>query len=253
MHNSINRFTQTVQDYIKYRPSYPTEVLETLIEDCGLTKNSIIADIGSGTGLLAKLFLDYGNTVYGVEPNQAMREAGEEYLKQYSNFISVDGTAESTNLKDKSIDIITVGTAFHWFDPEKTKVEFKRILKNHGWVLLVWNVRDVERSTLIRDYEKLILKYGTDYRESSASKFDKTALDTFFSPDEIKTQSFTNSQKFDWEGLKGRLLSTSYSLRPDDKQYDNMLSDLKDIFDRYQKNGKVEFLYSTKLHYGHIR
>lgn len=253
MHNSINRFTQTVQDYIKYRPSYPTEVLETLIEDCGLTRNSIIADIGSGTGLLSKLFLDYGNTVYGVEPNQAMRKAGEEYLKQYSNFISVDGTAESTNLKDKSIDIITVGTAFHWFDPEKTQVEFKRILKNHGWVLLVWNVRDVERSTLIRDYEKLILKYGTDYRESSASKFDKTALDTFFSPNEIKTQSFTNSQKFDWEGLKGRLLSTSYSLRPDDKQYDNMLSDLKDIFDRYQKNGKVEFLYSTKLHYVNIK
>jgi ubiquinone/menaquinone biosynthesis C-methylase UbiE len=253
MKNSLQRFTQAVQYYIKYRPSYPKAVLETLIEDCGLTKNSIIADIGSGTGLLSKLFLDYDNTVYGVEPNQAMREAGEEYLKQYANFISVDGTAESTNLKDKSIDIITVGTAFHWFDPGKTKIEFERILKNLGWVLLVWNVRDIEHSALIGDYEKLILKYGKDYRESSASKFDQTALATFFSPNEIKTQSFTNSQKFDWEGLKGRLLSTSYSLRPDDKQYDNMLAELKDIFDRYQKNGKIEFLYSTKLHYGRIK
>ena len=253
MNNSVNRFTQTVQDYIKYRPSYPKKVLQTLIDECGLTKNSIIADVGSGTGLFSKLFLDYGNTVFGVEPNNDMRIAGEEFLKHYSNFHSFDGTAESSTLKAESVDIVTVGTAFHWFDVEESKREFQRILKSPGWVLLVWNVRDIEHSELVRDWEKLILTYGKDYSESAASKFDKAALDSFFSPGEMQTRSFENSQQFDWEGLKGRLSSTSYSLRPGDDKYDEMLNELKTIFDRYQQNGKVEFLYATKIHFGRIK
>ncbi len=252
MNKSTERFTQTVQDYIKYRPSYPKEVLQLLIDECDLRKNKIIADVGSGTGLLSKLFLNYGNLVYGVEPNQPMREAAEEYLKEYPNFYSINATAEATSLEKQSVDIITVGTAFHWFDIAKTKVEFKRILKVGGWVLLVWNVRNVEQSKLLRDYENLLLKYGTDYKESNARKFNKTATKEFFSPNEMKVHSFKNTQQFDWAGLKGRLLSTSYSLRPGDDKYEEMLNELKDIFERYQKNGMVEFLYDTKLNYGRI-
>lgn len=248
----MEHFTKTVQDYIKYRPSYPKEVLDVLVNECDLTKNKIIADIGAGTGILSKLLLDAGNSVYGVEPNQAMRKAAETYLKDYSNFHSIDGTAEETKLNDHSVDLVTVGTAFHWFDAEKTKIEFQRILKSPGWVLLVWNVRDIEHSNLLRDYEKLILEYGTDYRESSASKFDLSALENFFSPHKMTTRSFKNAQLLDWEGLKGRLLSTSYSLRSDDEKYSDMLSALKNIFNQYQKNGVVEFLYQTKLHYGCI-
>src|SRR3990167_7587928 len=166
MNKPTERFIETVQDYIKYRPSYPKEVLQLLIDEGDLTKNKIIADVGSGTGLLSKLFLDYGSVVYGVEPNQSMREAAEEYLKEYSNFYSINGTAEATLLEDQSVNIITVGTAFHWFDIVKTKVEFRRILKKDGWVLLVWNVRNMEESALLRDYENLLLMYGTDYKES---------------------------------------------------------------------------------------
>lgn len=252
MNKPTERFTETVQDYIKYRPSYPKEVLQLLIDECDLRKNKIIADVGSGTGLLSKLFLNHGNSVYGVEPNQAMREAAEEYLKEYSNFYSINGTAEATSLDKKSIDIITVGTAFHWFDIANTKVEFKRILKKDGWVLLVWNVRNIEESELLREYENLLLVYSTDYKESNARKFNKTAVKEFFSPNEMKMCSFKNAQRFDWNGLKGRLLSTSYSLRPGNARYDEMLKKLKEIFERYQKNGIVEFLYDTKLNYGHI-
>lgn len=250
MNKPTERFTDTVQDYIKYRPSYPKEVLQLLIDECDLTKNKIIADVGSGTGLLSKLFLDYGNIVYGVEPNQSMREAAEEYLKEYSNFYSVNGTAEATSLEDKSVDIITVGTAFHWFDVVKTKIEFRRILKKEGWVVLVWNVRNVKDSALLRDYENLLLEYATDYKESNAIKFDKTAVEEFFSPHEMKTDSFKNIQQFDWDGFKGRLLSSSYSLRPGDARYEEMLKELKEIFERYQHKGRVEFLYEARLSYG---
>ena len=247
------RFSQTVQNYIKYRPSYPKEVVEVLIDECGLTKASIIADVGSGTGILSKLLLDHGNTVYGVEPNHAMRTAAEAYLKSYAHFHSISGTAEATSLSSHSVDIITAGTAFHWFDADKTKIEFKRILKARGWVLLVWNVRNTECSSLLHEYENLILKYGTDYAESRASKFDKTVLEEkFFAPFAMKMQSFKNSQQFDWEGLQGRLLSTSYSLRTGEPGYEYMLSELRKIFDRYAQNGKVDFLYDTKLYYGKL-
>lgn len=246
------RFTETVQDYIKYRPSYPKEVLQTLINECGLTPKSIIADIGSGTGFLAKLFLDNGNEVYGVEPNKEMREAGEEYLKEYKNFRSVNGTAEATTLENKSVDFVTAGTAFHWFDPVKTKQEFKRILKPNGWVLLVWNVRDMN-SDLIRDYEELIIKYGTDYKDSNARKFNQTIGEEFFTPNKMYEKFFPYKQQFDWKGFQGRILSASYSLRPGDAKYPEMMHELKTIFDRYQQNGVVEFLYQTKLYYGQLK
>ncbi len=247
----IEPFTKTVQYYLKYRPSYPKQVLDLLVNECGLNKNSVIADIGSGTGLLAKLFLDVGNTVYGVEPNQAMREAGEVYLAQYSQFHSISGTAEATHLENASMDFITAGTAFHWFDVEKTKREFKRIAKPKAWVVLVWNVRDTQ-SPLICAYESLLLEYGKDYADSNAKKLDKVAMDTFFSDQTIKTASLRNVQQFDWEGFKGRLLSMSFIPGSEDARYKTMIEELNQIFLRYEKNGFIEFLYKTNLYYSHI-
>lgn len=252
MMDSSNRFTQTVQNYVKYRPSYPKEVIDILIHDCSLTKEQVIADIGSGTGFLTKLFLDFGNKVYGIEPNDAMREAASEYLKDYSTFENLNGTAEQTGLKDESVDFVVAGTAFHWFDPVKTKLEFQRILKNPGFVLLIWNVRDIH-SDLVRAYENLIIEHGKDYCDSAAQHFDKSAVDDFFKPFEMHTKTLKNSQTFDWVGFQGRLLSTSYSLRPGDVCFDEMISELKNIFDRYQIKDQVEFLYDTKLYYGRLK
>lgn len=247
----IEPFTKTVEHYLKYRPSYPKEVLDLLVDECGLSRKSVIADIGSGTGFLAKLFLDVGITVYGVEPNQAMREAGEAYLAQYSQFYSISGTAETTHLENSSMDFITAGTAFHWFDVEKTKREFKRIAKPNAWIVLVWNVRDTD-SPLIRDYESLLLEYGNDYANSNAKKLDKVAMNTFFSEQTINTASFRNVQQFDLEGFKGRLLSMSFIPGPENEKYTAMLEQLKQIFLRYEKNGVIEFLYKTNLYYSHI-
>lgn len=247
----IEPFTKTVQHYLKYRPSYPLEILDLLVKECGLSKKSIIADIGSGTGFLTKLFLDYGNTVYGIEPNQAMREAGEAYLAQYPDFHSISGTAEATHLDTGSIDFITAGTAFHWFDVEKTKQEFQRIARPYAWVVLVWNVRDIG-SPLIRDYENLLQEYGNDYANSNAKKLDKVAMDSFFKGYTLKKATFKNSQHFNWEGFKGRLLSMSFIPRSEHANYKSMIEQLKNIFLRYEKNGKIEFLYHTNMYYSQI-
>lgn len=251
MTKHTERFTQTVDDYLKYRPTYPKEVLAVMQTKCGLSQESIIADVGSGTGFLTQLFLRHGNTVYGVEPNDAMRTAAEKYLKNYPNFHSINGTAEETHLDAHTFDFVTVGTAFHWFDVEKTKHEFRRILKSPGWCLLVWNVRDLN-SPLINDYEKLITEYSTDYCTSRASEFDQTAVAEFFQPHPMHTAEFRNMQTFDWESFQGRLLSASYSLRPGDERYKAMIQALHEIFDRHQKNNQIEFSYLTKLYYGRL-
>src|SRR5215469_16795520 len=135
------RFSNRVTDYARYRPSYPPELLDLLRMECGLQHEQNIADIGSGTGLLTKLFLENGNRVFGVEPNGEMRSAGEEVLRGYPNFTSIDGSAEATTLADSSVDFISAGQAFHWFDVELARGEFRRILKPGGWVVIVWQDR----------------------------------------------------------------------------------------------------------------
>ena len=149
MSDSTRRFSSRVDNYVKYRPSYPPEVVELLAAECGLTPGALVADIGAGTGLLAELFLQNGYRVLGVEPNREMRQAGERLLGDYPHFTSIDGTAEVTTLADKSVDIITAGQAFHWFDREKARAEFARILRPGGWVALVWNERRVDATPFL--------------------------------------------------------------------------------------------------------
>lgn len=253
MRSPTERFSATVEQYVKYRPSYPKDLIQLLEKNCGLTPEKVIADVGSGTGFLTKLFLDYGNVVYGIEPNNAMRDAAENYLADYKNFISLNGTAENTTLAADRIDFVTVGTAFHWFDAGKTKLEFQRILKSPGWVILIWNVRNIKESALLRDYEKLIQRFGKDYKDQPGEKFEKTIVADFFTPFAMYTHTMSNKQVFDWEGLQGRLLSTSYSLRPGETGFDEMMQALQQIFERHQQNQRVEFIYDTKIYFGRLR
>ena len=198
------RFSSRVENYIKYRPKYPKKIIKYLKNKKILKKSSIIADIGSGTGILSELFLKNGNKVFGIEPNKDMRQAGERLLKNYSKFISIDGSAESTTLENNCIDIITAGQAFHWFELEETRKEFKRILGPNGYVVLIWNSRKKNTSGFPNDYEKLIMTYGTDVKEVHKSE---KKVDAFFN---YEKKIFYNYQELDFEGLKGRLLSTSY-------------------------------------------
>lgn len=246
------RFSTRVADYIRYRPGYLPAVLRLLEEECGLDSTSVVADVGSGTGILSELLLKNGNRVYGVEPNREMREAGESLLASYANFVSVDGRAEETTLDDKSVDFITAGQAFHWFDPPVTRREFMRILRPGGWVVLVWNDRRTAGTPFLEEYERLLLEYGTDYKEVSVKYAEESMLATLYGPSEIRSQTFDNEQVFDFDGLLGRLTSSSYVPQPGHPNFDPLMRELESLFQRHERDGRVVVAYDTKVFYGRL-
>ena len=218
---------------------------------CGLTAESSIADLGSGTGFLTELFLKHGNPVFGVEPNPEMRAAGEKVLARYPKFRSVDGTAESTTLSDHSVDFVTVGQAFHWFDRQRCRPEFERILKPNGWVVLVWNGYRIETSPLMAGYQDLMVRYGTDYSEVQREVV-ACDVESFYAAGRCGYANFEFQQTFDYEGLKGRLLSASYAPEPDHPDYQAMLGEVRRLFEDHQTDGRVIFAYETEVYYGQL-
>lgn len=253
------RFTGRVENYIKYRPGYPSDVIKALTKECGLTKDSVVADVGSGTGILSELFLKNGNKVFGVEPNRAMRAAGARLLGQYRHFTSVDATAEATTLPGSSVDFVTAGQAFHWFNREEARKEFSRILKPtagpenlRGWVVLIWNERLTDTSPFLHAYEELLQKYGTDYAAVDHRNVTPDAITAFFAPRPFTLMKLENRQILDFEGVKGRLLSSSYTPEPGDPNYVPMLDMLRAIFDKYHNDGKVAFDYVTQMYFGQL-
>jgi SAM-dependent methyltransferase len=251
MTNTVERFSNRVENYVKYRPNYPKEVLHLFQTEMKLQKSSAIADAGSGTGISSRLFLENGNTVFGVEPNAAMREAAEEFLKVFPNFISVDGTAENTTLPDNSVDFVIAAQAFHWFDIEKTRAEFGRILKDKGFIALVWNERQLDTNEFLREYEKLLLKFGNDYEKVRHENIGEKILKDFFQKG-FSTKTFLNAQTLDFAGLKGRVLSSSYMPSETDSRFEPMAAELERLFDKYSENGKIQILYDTNVHYSQI-
>lgn len=245
------RFSDRVENYIKYRPNYPKEIILFLEKEIGLTSTSIIADIGSGTGISSEMFLKNGNTVYGIEPNREMREAGENLLNPYSNFYSIKGTAEDTLLPNNIIDFITIGQAFHWFEVEKAKIEFKRIIKKDGWVVLIWNERKTNASSFLIAYEEFLNTFGTDYKEVNHVN-TYGSIEKLFTGNGYKLQTFSNIQIFDYRGLEGRVLSSSYIPSGDDPKYFFMLEELQKLFEKFQSEGAVVFEYTTKIFYGQL-
>ncbi len=252
MLNSTERFSSRVENYIKYRPGYPKAVIDLLRKDCQLTSASVIADIGSGTGILTELLLKNGNTVFGIEPNQEMRGAAERLLSSYPGFHSVAATAEATTLPEKSMDLITASQAFHWFDCGKARREFLRILKPEGWVALIWNDRNITNHPLFRAYEQLLRTYATEYEAVGHKHADADLVGSFFGTGGFKVATFPNEQVFDYDGLQGRLLSSSYAPEQGHPKHAPMLEGLGAIFKRHEVNGKVTFEYDTVVYYGRL-
>lgn len=248
MSDTVQRFSNRAANYVKYRPGYPPEVLDLFKTEMGLTEKSVLADIGSGTGLSAKLFLENSSTVYGVEPNSAMREAAQEYLKEFPNFISHDGTAENTNLDDASLDFVIAAQAFHWFNAEKTRTEFQRVLKPAGHVVLMWNERQLDRTEFLREYEEFLLKYAVDYEKVRHENIDQEKLADFFQAD-YRRATFANEQEFDLAGLRGRLLSASYMPSEDDPSFPALEKELKELFAKHSEQGRIKVFYDTNIYY----
>jgi len=250
--DSTKRFSDRVDNYVKYRPGYPSEVIEFLKSAGELSGSSVIADVGAGTGIFTKLLLDAGYRVYAVEPNQPMRDAAVEQLSTYNKFTPVDGTAEATTLADKSIDLIVCAQAFHWFNDAKTKVEFSRILKPDAKAALIWNNRLADVDDFAVAYEGLLKRDGIDYNKVNHRNVRDIDFKAFFKNGVYTVTKYTNQQIFDLDGLVGRAYSSSYVPPQDTEAGQQFLVLLKDIFDRYNVDGKVAFHYQTEIYLGGV-
>ena len=245
------RFSARVENYIRYRPDYPPQVLDTLRTECGLTPQSTVADIACGTGIFTRMLLEQGNRVYGVEPNREMREAAERLLADYPNFASIPGTAEATTLPNQALDFATAAQAAHWFDLPRARKEFARILKPKGWAVLLWNERSTDTTPFLRSYEDLLLAYGTDYEQVRHENTTDNIAE-FFTPTPFQSRVFDMRQDFAYDELKGRLLSSSYAPMPGHPNYEPMLERLRQMFDTYNQNGRVTMEYVTRMYYGQL-
>jgi SAM-dependent methyltransferase len=249
--NATSRFSDRVENYVRYRPGYPPQVLEMLKQECGLKREHRIADIASGTGIWTRLLLENGNRVSGVEPNAGMREAAERLLSGFSNFNSIAATAEATTLPDHSMDFVTAAQAAHWFNREQSRREFVRILKPGGWLVLLWNERLTDSTPFLRDYEQLLLTYGTDYQDIRHER-TTDAVNEFFDPAPYEERNFPMLQEFDYAGVEGRLLSSSYAPGPEHPKHAAMLQELRRIFDDHAVENRVAFEYKTRVYFGKI-
>jgi SAM-dependent methyltransferase len=246
------RFSNRVADYIRYRPKYPIETLELLRKECGLRPEHVIADVGSGTGFLSELFLKNGNRVIGVEPNAEMRAGGKEYLREYPNFQSVAGSAETTGIANSCVDFVTAGQAFHWFEPKGARREFFRILKPGGWVVVMWNDRRMDEAPLTSEYEDLLVRHGVEYGRVKDAYPERKSLQEFFASGDIGECDFPNFQELDHEGFRGRLLSSSYAPTPGHANFEPMMAGLERIFRAHERNGSVRMEYFTRIYFGHL-
>jgi ubiquinone/menaquinone biosynthesis C-methylase UbiE len=251
MADPTQRFSNRVENYVRYRPRYPRQIIENLRTECGLNPGSVIADVGSGTGMFSELFLANGNRVYGIEPNREMREAAERLLKAQAGFVSVAGSAEATTLPDSGVYFVTAGQAFHWFERARCRIEFARILRPGGWVVLAWNDRRTESTPFLRAYEQLLLEYATDYKEVNHKRMDDSVLGEFFQTAPAR-RSFPSYQQFDFESLKGRLLSSSYAPEAGQPRHPEMLNALEKVFAEHQRGGQVTFEYDTLVYFARL-
>ena len=245
------RFSDRVADYVRYRPGYPDEIVDTLERETGLSPGAVVADFGSGTGLSSELFLRRGYEVYAVEPNAEMRAAAEDRLGSRAGFNSVEGTAECSTLPDAWAELAVAGQAFHWFDCEGARREIARVLRTaESHVALFWNSRRTD-SPFLEAYEEMLLEYATDYQDINHRNIGPAQLRAFFGG-EYQSRVFPSEQPFDFEGLRGRLLSSSYAPAAGQPGHVPMLERLREIFDAHQQGGRVSFLYDTELYFGQI-
>lgn len=252
MADNTQRFTDRVDAYVKYRPSYPSEAIDYLYGTVGLRPGGEVADIGAGTGKFTRLLLEKGSVVFAVEPNEAMRAAAVAELGGKPGFHAIDGTAEATTLPDGAVDHIVCAQAFHWFDRGAAKKEFRRLLRPSGRAALIWNSRLTHGTPFLEAYDKLLRTYGIDYERVGHKNITEEALAGFFLPGEMRAARFPSGQLLDFEALSGRMRSSSYVPQPGHPNFEPMMAELRDIFDRCKEKGLVSFDYETEVFWGGV-
>ena len=252
MTRATERFSSRVDNYARYRPGYPPQAIDLLRERCGLGPGARVADLGSGTGILTELLLASGAEVFAVEPNDGMRAAAEAQLGHYPRFHSVKGTAESTTLAAASVELLVAGQAFHWFDPQRARSEALRVLRPGAWAALLWNERPPELTPFLADYEALLKRHAPEYTRITASRADAGTMREFLGA-AMEVRAFANQQILDFEGLKGRLMSSSYTPEPGDPHHEPMIALLREVFVRHERDGRIVMPYSTLVYFSQLR
>ena len=244
------RFSDRVDDYVRHRPSYPVAMLYWLQHEHGVRSDWRVADVGAGTGISSRIFLDAGHKVVAVEPNAPMRAVAEAAFSKESRFRAVSGSAEHTGLADASIDLVSAAQAFHWFDPIATRGEWSRILRSHGLAAVYWNTRRLVGTPFLVGYEKLLHEYGTDYVSVAERYASDAKMIAWFGTGFRGAAKFEQAQRLDFDALVGRTLSSSYVPRAGHPRHEPLLSALRELFDATQIGGQVGFDYDTRIFVG---
>lgn len=254
--DSKTRFSDRVSDYSRYRPSYPSDAMEYIFNLQSMGPGVTVADVGSGTGLFTELLLDSGASVIAVEPNKAMRSESDKRLKQRANYSSCGGSAESSGLKDNSVNMVTAAQAFHWFDLSETKIEFKRILKPEGVIVLIWNRRDPCESEFLMKYEALLQESVPEYNQVTHANVSEAIVEEFLGTGigagtgtGTKKVHFKHFQDFDLVGLKGRLLSSSYCPAAGEEGHAELMQGLEKLYSAYATSNGIRFDYRTEIYH----
>lgn len=248
----VERFSGRETAYARYRPHYPQAVITALAAEFGLTPQDVVADIGSGTGISSMLFLGNGNPVFGVEPNAEMRGAAAEALAEFPRYTSVAGRAEATALATASVDLVTAGQAWHWFEPVATRREFARILRPPRRVSLFWNTRLAESSPLMHEYDALVRRFSSDYARVRHDRVGPEDIASLFQNRRFTYRTFPNSHDLDFETLVGRTFSSSYMPPAHDPRAPAVIAELRALFERFEHAGLVHFHYMTELYFGYV-
>jgi SAM-dependent methyltransferase len=251
MRDPRERFSDRVDDYVRYRPGYPPGLVELLVSECGLGPACVVADIGSGTGILSQSLLATGARVVGVEPNAAMRAAAEQAFSSEPRFTSADGSAEATGLPDASVDLVTAAQAFHWFDAARAGVELRRVLRPPRWAAITWNLRT---ETPFNDaYDAMLEELAPEYPAVRArDRVATSGMDAFFAPNAANVTKLPNAQQLDAAGLRGRLASSSYAPKPGSPTYPAIAERLEQLFATHARDGRVEIAYETVVYWGRL-
>jgi SAM-dependent methyltransferase len=252
MTRATERFSGRAENYRRYRPGYPPAAIEVLAAHCGLTAGAVVADVGSGTGILSEQLLERGARVIGIEPNDAMREAAEARLGAYPRFRSAAATAEATTLPQESVDLWVAAQAFHWFDVPRARNEALRVLRAGGFAALLWNERPPVPGAFLTEYEALLRRHAAEYPMIAARRVDEASMREFMGG-AMQVARFPNQQRLDYAGLEGRLLSSSYAPAPGHAEHGPMLAGLRALFDRYSQDGEIVFPYETRVYYAQLK